>query len=83
MFNTVHDSSISEFPPESEETFREVAIQAFTMDVYEYLEQAYSMDFNVPLGVGITVGSSWASKDSTDYEINVERSGEYWVKGSK
>ena len=83
MFNTVHDSSISEFPPESEETFREVAIQAFTMDVYEYLEQAYSMDFNVPLGVGITVGSSWASKDSTEYEINVERSGEYWVKGSK
>ncbi|MAG24843.1 hypothetical protein CMI47_04615 [Candidatus Pacearchaeota archaeon] len=81
LFNTVHDSAIAHFPPESGAMFRELSTQTFTLDVYEYLEGLYHIEFNVPLGVGITIGTRWASKDSQEVELNVERDGTFWYKG--
>jgi hypothetical protein len=81
--NTVHDSVTGEFPPESADTFRALAVQCFTEDVYRYLEEVYNMDFNVPLGVGMGVGSGWNTEDMDEIELNVERDGEYWEKGAR
>lgn len=83
LFNTVHDSAVSRFPEKNGIHFRNLSIVAFTQDVYKYLNDVYQMDFNVPLGVGVTIGSRWASPDSTEFEINVEKDGTYWEKGAK
>ena len=83
IFNTVHDSITAEFPPASAEMWQHICTQAFTLDVYRYLEECYSLDFDVPLGVGICIGSRWESPDSTEVEYNVERDGSYWEKGKK
>ena len=80
IFNTVHDSVIASIP--NEETiplWQEMSIQAFTKHVYNYLEKVYGMKFNVPLGVGVTVGEHWGEKQYLDYEINVHRNGERFL----
>ena len=83
LVNTVHDSVVAEHPPEETELFRALAIQTFTFDVYEYLDQVYHIDFDVPLGVGIKTGSRWSSPDAEEIELNVERDGEWWHKGKR
>lgn len=83
LVNTVHDSVIGEHPPEETEVFRALAVQSFTFDVYDYLEKVYAIDFNVPLGCGVTTGSRWSAPDAEEIELNVERNGEYWHKGER
>ncbi len=83
LFNTVHDSVTGEFPPESSALWKQLGVQCFTTDTYSYLERVYGMDFNVPLGVGISIGTRWESPDATEWEANVERDGTYWVKGER
>ena len=53
------------------------------MDVYGFLRDVYDVDFNVPLGAGISLGERWSSKDSVESEINVEPDGEFWWKGER
>lgn len=83
MVNTVHDSVVTEHPPEETEAFRSLAVQSFTFDVYDYLDKVYNIDFNVPLGAGMTTGQRWSSPDAEEIEVNVERNGEYWYKGDR
>ena len=83
LFNTVHDSAIARFPEAHGQDFQNLSIKCFTDDVYEYLYQQYRIKFNVPLGVGVTIGDSWASPDATEFEINVEADGTYWEKGTR
>lgn len=59
--STVHDSLIAEIHPDYVEVFKEVAIQSFGVDVSNYLRSVYSMHFDVPLGVGIKVGTHWGA----------------------
>lgn len=73
IVNTVHDSVICELHPDYVEQFKELAIQSFTHDVYEYLDAVYDMEFDVPLGTGITTGSHWSIGDEESY--NVDRQG--------
>jgi len=68
--NTVHDSVIAEVHKEDEERYRELAVQAFTHDVYEYLHRVYRINFNVPLGCESTVGTHWS--EGEEYAANVE-----------
>jgi hypothetical protein len=81
--NTVHDSGTAEIPEGTEELWQALAAQSFTTDVYHYLKEVYAMDFNVPLGVGVSIGERWNSPDATEWEANVEQDGEYWIKGER
>jgi len=83
LFNTIHDSAVAKFPEECGPLYKALSIQSFTLDVYKYLEAQYDMDFDVPLGVGIGIGTRWNSPDTVETELNVERDGTYWYKGSK
>jgi hypothetical protein len=55
--NTVHDSVAVELDPASVGWFEQACINAFTTDVYAYLQSVYGLDFDVPLGAGIKVGT--------------------------
>lgn len=83
LINTVHDSGTAEIPEGTEELWKALAVQTFTADVYRYLKTVYDMDFNVPLGVGTSIGDRWDSPDCVEWEANVEQSGEYWIKGDR
>lgn len=67
IVNTVHDSIIVELPPEEVEDFHELARKCLIEDVYPYLEKVYNMQFTVPLGAGVKVGSHWNDKDCADW----------------
>jgi len=55
--NTVHDSVAVELDAELTDWFKQAAITAFTMDVYGYLQRVYGLEFDLPLGAGIKVGT--------------------------
>ena len=70
LVNTIHDSIICELHPSSIDDFKRIAKQAFTADVYEYLEEVYGIKFDfVPLGVGINVGEYWTEGKEESYNI--------------
>jgi len=80
IVNTVHDSIICEVHPEAVEQYRQISIQAFTLDVYEYLEAVYNVKFDfVPLGVGITIGTHWSIGDEESYDVFYD--GTMWKDG--
>ncbi len=83
LINTIHDSATAELPPGTDELWKALGCQTFTLDVYEYLEKVYDLHFNVPLGVGVSVGERWESPDATEWEANIERNGDYWLKGER
>lgn len=64
LCNTVHDSVVWEAPDDELEQMYELCNWAFLDAVYEYLEQVYGLKFNVPLGLGFTVGTHWGAKGS-------------------
>jgi DNA polymerase-1 len=80
LINTVHDSAIAEIPPGEEEMWQRLSVQAFTLDVYDFLENVYKIDFDVPLGVESGAGSRWNSEDTESIELNVESDGTMWRK---
>lgn len=67
LVNTVHDSVISECPPEEREELYEISKWAFLWWVYEFLDVCYDLQFNVPLGVGYQAGPKWSSGDSVPF----------------
>ena len=70
VVNTVHDSVICELAPDAVEDYERISIQAFTHDVYRYLEDVYLMKFDfVPLGVGITTGTHWSEGEEKAYNV--------------
>ena len=79
--NTVHDSVIAEIEDGYGPHFRDLAVYCFTMDCYRFLEELYGIDFNVPLGAGVTIGERWQSPDSVEIEMSVRQDGTYWIKG--
>lgn len=64
LCNTVHDSVVFETPVEEVEAMYELCNWAFLDAVYAYLELVYGLQFNVPLGLGFTVGTHWGAKGS-------------------
>lgn len=76
IVNLVHDSAPSEIHPEAVGAFKELAQQAFTHDVYHYLDTVYDMQFDrVPLGIGLKIGTHWGTGKEESWDIY--RSG--WV----
>lgn len=64
IVNTVHDSIICEIPEKEIELFGVSAVKALTTDVYEYMSSVYDVEFTVPLGVGMKLGTHWSQADS-------------------
>lgn len=57
---TVHDSVVTETPPDEVEPLKPVLADCFTVRVYETLEKLYHYSFrSVPLAVGIKFGTHW------------------------
>lgn len=69
LVNTVHDSVILEVAPDKIEDVRREGIKAFGEDVYTYLRTIYGLEFQVPLGCGITVGTHWSEGAEESYNI--------------
>jgi DNA polymerase I-like protein with 3'-5' exonuclease and polymerase domains len=68
LVNTVHDSVVAEINPEHADDFRRLARLAFGPDVHNYLLTVYGMDFDVPLGTGIKIGTHWGEGPEEKYE---------------
>lgn len=69
IVNTVHDSVIVELHPDYVDTLRELAIQAFTRDVYTYLREVYGLTFELPLGIGYQVGERWSQGEEEKWNV--------------
>lgn len=69
IVNTVHDSSISECPPPEVEQLKDIATEAYTSDVYRYLDTVYDMQFNFPLGIGHKAGEHWAEGEEVKMQV--------------
>ena len=59
LVSTVHDSVIAYVPEDELEEFSDMARECFTSHLREQLKVFYGIDFNVPLGCGITAGLHW------------------------
>lgn len=69
IVNTVHDSIACEIAPDVLDEVEAIAKQAFTLDVYEYLDRVYGIEFNVPLGIGVKVGTHWGTGKEKSFNI--------------
>lgn len=70
LVNTVHDSVISELPPEEEEIFRDICEYTFTSLVFNYLARIYNIRFTVPLGTETKVGTHWSKGEERKYDLD-------------
>lgn len=68
--NTIHDSVIVYIRDDEEtlEAFAALAKEAFTTAVYEHLRILYGIEFNVPLGMEMVVGSLWGQGTEMIYD---------------
>lgn len=71
IVNTIHDSVILEVHPDEIETVKALAIDSFTRRVYVNLKERYNIDFNVPLGCGIKIGTHWNEGTETSHEGDI------------
>jgi DNA polymerase I-like protein with 3'-5' exonuclease and polymerase domains len=59
LVNTIHDSVITEEQENETEIINKMADQAFTVDVINYLDKVYNIQFNIPLELEHKVGTHW------------------------
>lgn len=69
IVNTVHDSIISELPPEEIPWWKALSYQCFTHDTYEYLKRVYDVNFTVPLGVEVKIGDHWGEGKGEAWDV--------------
>lgn len=60
LVNTVHDSIITELPPEEVDWFHVLSQHCLIEEVYGYLDKVYDIQLVVPLGAGVMTGTHWA-----------------------
>lgn len=76
IFNTVHDSIIVYNLKTEVDEVTDIAKQAMTHDVYDFLDSVYNYQFSVPLGFGKKTGSHWGDTD-------VEEKWDVWRDGNE
>jgi DNA polymerase I - 3''-5'' exonuclease and polymerase domains len=69
LVNTVHDSIISELPPEEVPWWKALSYQCFTYDTYDYLRSVYNVEFTVPLGVEVKIGEHWGEGKGESWDV--------------
>lgn len=67
--NTVHDSVVAEVHKDDLEQYQKLVKQAFTHDVYSYLDRVYDIQFNVPLGCEIVAGEHWSEGEEVKFDV--------------
>lgn len=76
IINTIHDSIVTRLKKEDTALFEELSKLSLTTDVYKFLDEVYNYKFQIPLGVGIKVGSHWGISP-TEVIYNVNRDGTF------
>lgn len=72
---TVHDSLICEVHPDHVDDYKRLAIESFGVSVSKYLCLVYGLVFDVPLGIGIKIGTHWGEGKEEKYEyVDTRRS---------
>jgi DNA polymerase I-like protein with 3'-5' exonuclease and polymerase domains len=66
LVNTIHDSTIGEVHPEEREQYQAIAEHAHVSCVYNYLQEVYGIDFDVPLEVETDFNLHWS--DSPEWQ---------------
>jgi DNA polymerase-1 len=66
LVNTVHDSIEVELPENEIELFADLVVQSLAEDVHAYLMGVYNIDFDMPIGVGMVVGTNWSVPSVSD-----------------
>jgi DNA polymerase I-like protein with 3'-5' exonuclease and polymerase domains len=69
LINTVHDSVISEIPPNEKELFEEIAVLCMEDVIYWYLKEMYEIDFNIPLEAEVEIDTHWANNPYWEEEF--------------
>ena len=70
IMSTIHDSIAAKIRKDVIEEVTEIAKQAMTMDVYDYLNRVYKYKFKVPLGLGRKVSKHWSdTKEELKFNI--------------
>ena len=64
IVNTIHDSIITEMPPEEVETFHVLSRRCLINEVYGYLDKVYDVRLVVPLGAGVMTGEHWSDQQA-------------------
>lgn len=59
MVNTVHDSVLTEEPPEETSILDSLTEEAFSVDVIAYMKKVYNFTLDVPLDIETTIGQNW------------------------
>ena len=67
--NTVHDSGVMEVEPTEKDKLTEILLASFGDLCYNYLKEVYDVEFNVPLGCGIKIGTNWGEGEETSYTL--------------
>ena len=57
---TVHDSIEVELPEKEIELFAECVVKGLGDDVYTYLDKVYNIQMDMPLSIGIVIGTHWS-----------------------
>lgn len=70
--NTIHDSIVAEIHPEEVKLFSDTVKEAMTHDTLKYLKKVYGVEYTIPLGVEIKVGSHWGSGAVNEEKFEVD-----------
>jgi DNA polymerase I-like protein with 3'-5' exonuclease and polymerase domains len=60
IVNTIHDSIITELPPEEVDAFDLLSYRCMVEEVYGYIKDIYGIQINVPLAAGVAHGEHWS-----------------------
>jgi len=70
IFATIHDSIAVKLKKGTFDEVLLIAKQAFTHDVYNYLQRVYNYRFRVPLGLGAKVSKHWGdTKEEVKFDV--------------
>ena len=59
IINTIHDSTITEVHPDEEVEYGRIVEEAFTEDVYQFFNDLYGIEINVPLEAEVKSSQHW------------------------
>ena len=69
IVNTVHDSVIMELPKDETEAFVELGRECFGPRVFHYLKEIYDIDWNVPMGMGLSASRNWGKGSNHVWDL--------------
>ena len=78
IVNTIHDSIITELPPEEVDAFDQLSYRCMVEEVYGYIDDVYDVRLCVPLAAGVAHGEHWSDKMAKDNERTYTAADHLW-----